>query len=147
MAANSVTFSLKNLDRYKLKISVIAVLQSYVKLVYKHEICKERRAGRQTKRNSCIFGVDKNNKLYSRSFNKVIFVWIIQKHFCCDAGVAMYFNIDVCVRRSTRLVRGSNFSIVHCHKGRLYQKSIRNVQFCVVLTAEAFSNWKKKKST
>ena len=101
---------------------------------------KGRQAGRQTKRNSCIFGVDKNKKLYSRSFNKVI-SWIIQKHFCCDAGVAMYFNIDVCVRRSTRLVRGSNFSIVHCHKGRLYQKSIKkNVQFCVVLTAEAFSN-------
>ena len=53
------------------------------------------RKGRQTKRNSCILCVDKNNKLYSRSFLKVISIWIIQKQFCCDAGVAMYFNIDV----------------------------------------------------
>ena len=116
-------------DRYKLKISVIAVSQSYVQLVSKHEICKGRQAGRQAgrqkKRNSRIFRVNKNTKLYSRSFNKVIFLWIIQKHFCCDAGVAMYFNIDICVRPSIRLVRGSNFCIVHCHKGTLYQKSIK----------------------
>ena len=129
MAANSVTFSLKKSDRYKLKISVIAVSQSCVKLVYKHEICKERQAGRQAKRNSCKFGVDNNNKLYSRSFLKVISIWIIHKQFCCDAGVAMYFNIDVCVRPSIRLVRGSNFSIVHCHKGRLYQKSKKKSSF------------------
>ena len=129
MAVNSVSLVLKKSDTYKLKISVIAVSQSYAQLVYKHEICKERQAGRQTKRNSCIFGEDKNNKLYSRSFDKVIFVWIIQTHFCCDAGVATYFNRDDCVRPSILLVRGSNFSIVHCHKGKLYQRSIKNVHF------------------
>lgn len=37
----------KKSDRCKLKISAIAVSHSYVKLVYKHEVCKERQAGRQ----------------------------------------------------------------------------------------------------
>lgn len=43
----SLVVFFKKSDRCILKISVIAVSHSYVKLVYKHEVCKERQAGRQ----------------------------------------------------------------------------------------------------
>ena len=64
-------------DRYKLKISVIAVSQSYVQLVSKHEICKGRQAGRQAEK-------EKFKNLSCKQECKIILTLLQQSHLSLD---------------------------------------------------------------
>ena len=60
--------------------------------------------------------VEKDKILHLRSSFKVISRKIFQKCWCRDACFAMYYDINVCVGPSIRLIWGGNLNIVHCRQ-------------------------------
>ena len=62
--------------------------------------------------------------LYLRPSFEVISGLIIQKQLCCDAHLAMYFDKNLCVGPSIRLIWGFNINIKHCHEWMKYPQLI-----------------------
>ena len=100
-----------------LKIKDFMNLEYFVK---KGNCLFDFRRIRRTRRYKTLhFGsivVEKDKILYLRSSFKVISRKIFQKCWCRDACFTMYYDINVCVGPSVRLIWGGNLNIVHCRK-------------------------------